>query len=110
MGYCVPSPPGVLASDWPACSFEEATENTSLGFVKGMMVYSFLQDFPQVHCPDPITSLYLYGEDGVLDEDLVYPPPGVDIKAGPKDEGVNSSATESFTLSSKDNGPPSPVI
>ena len=41
----------------------------------------FLWDFLQVHHPDPITSLYLYGKDGVLVEDFVYPPSGVDIKA-----------------------------
>ena len=69
----------------------------------------FLWDFLQVHHPDPITSLYLYGKDGVLVEDFVYHPSGVDIKAGPEDEGATSSATESFTLSSKDNGPSSPI-
>ena len=74
-----------------------------------MTIYAFLWDFPQVHHPDPITSLYLYGKDWVLIEDFVYPPPGVDIKAGPDDESVDSSATELFTLSQKDNGPSSPM-
>ena len=101
--------PNVPAGDCPAHSFEEATENTSLSFVKAMTIYAFLQDFLQVHHPDPITSLYLYGKDWVLIEDFVYPPPGVDIKAGPDDESVDSSATELFTLSQKDNGPSSPM-
>ena len=82
----------------------------SLGFVKVMTVYTFLWDFPQVHQPDTITSLYLYGEDGAVDPDYVYPSLGVSIKKDVEEEEVPSSVTATDSLSPVDNGPSSPVI
>ena len=65
---------------------------------------------PASSLPWPIASLYLYGEDGVLDPDFFYPPPlGVNIKQE-VDEDAPSSVTATESLSPIDNGPPSPVI
>lgn len=92
-------------SDKPAHLFEEVTKNTS------MTVYAFLQDFPEVCHPDLIASLYLFGEDGIVNPDHVYPPLGVNIKSKLEAEEASSDmATESFMLSPEDNGPNSPEI
>ena len=40
--------------DKPAQSYEEATQNTGLSFVKVAMVYAFMCDFPEEEEEDPV--------------------------------------------------------